>query len=111
MSKSLKEQYASTPLFGSNATAVEALYEQFLEKPESVPDEWRGYFATLANGGGDVAHGPIVAKLKDQGRQSQVRSAAVAPRSGAVAAASFNSSRLRIVYDPPHLSADKKEGA
>ncbi len=38
MSISLKEQYASTPLFGSNASAVEALYEQFLDKPESVPD-------------------------------------------------------------------------
>ena len=33
MSRSLKDQYASTPLYGSNAAAVEALYEQYLEDP------------------------------------------------------------------------------
>ena len=37
MSNSLKDQYASTPLFGGNATAVEALYEEYLGDPESVP--------------------------------------------------------------------------
>ena len=41
MSDSLKEQLASTPLFGGNATAVETLYEQYLENPESVPAGWR----------------------------------------------------------------------
>ena len=101
MSKSLKEQYASSPLFGSNATAVEALYEQFLDKPDSVPAEWQGYFSTLVNGGGDVAHGPIQAKLKAKGRQSQVRSGTVTAGSGTVAAATERQaavSRMIQVY-------------
>ena len=34
MSNSIKEQLASTPLFGANASAVEKLYEQYLEDPE-----------------------------------------------------------------------------
>lgn len=63
MSKPLKEQYATTPLFGSNAAAVEALYERFLAAPESVPTEWRSYFSSLANGQRDVAHGPIRERL------------------------------------------------
>jgi 2-oxoglutarate dehydrogenase E1 component len=44
MGTSLKDQYATTPLFGSNASAVEALYEQYLADPGSVPDAWRRYF-------------------------------------------------------------------
>ena len=44
MSKSLQERYASSALFGSNATAVEDLYEQFMEDAESVSAEWRAYF-------------------------------------------------------------------
>jgi len=60
MSQSLKEQYASSPLFGSNASAVEALYEQYLDDPDSVPERWRSYFGELTpDAGGEVAHGPI----------------------------------------------------
>jgi len=71
MSKPLKEQYATTPLFGSNAAAVEALYEQFLAEPDSVPREWRRYFSSLTNGGGDVAHGPIRAEQPGAGASSR----------------------------------------
>ena len=49
MGSSLKEQYATTPLFGSNASAVEALYEQYLKDPGSVPPAWRGYFESLGD--------------------------------------------------------------
>ena len=49
MSNSLKEQYASSPLYGSNAAAVEALYEQFIRNPDSVPEGWRRYFRTLGS--------------------------------------------------------------
>ncbi len=59
MSNSLKEQLASTPLFGSNASAVERLYEQFLENPDAVPDGWRDYFATLGDPGTEVVHSRI----------------------------------------------------
>ena len=37
MSNSLEEQYRTSALFGSNATAVDAMYEQYMENPESVP--------------------------------------------------------------------------
>ena len=39
MSNSLKDQLASTPLFGGSASAVEQLYEQYLDDPQSVPPE------------------------------------------------------------------------
>lgn len=50
----------SSPLFGANASFVEALYEQYLLEPAGVPVEWRGYFDSLqAAGIRDVAHSPI----------------------------------------------------
>lgn len=102
MSKTLKEQYRSTPLYGSNAAAVEAMYEQFLERPEAVPSEWRSYFASLANGGGDVAHGPIRARLEEEGRRgSAIRTRGIASRGGSVAAATEKQaavSRMIQVY-------------
>lgn len=68
MSDSLKEQYASTPLFGGNASAVEALYEQFLQDPDSVPAEWRDYFDTLGAPETEVAHSAIREDLVKEAR-------------------------------------------
>ena len=51
MSHSLKEQYASSPLFGGNAAAVEGLYEKYLDDPASVAGAWRDYFDTLGDAG------------------------------------------------------------
>ena len=65
MSDSLKEQYASSPLFGGNASAIEALYEQFLETPDSVPPAWRSYFESLGDADTEVAHSAIRADLRD----------------------------------------------
>jgi len=59
MSNSLKEQIASTPLFGSNAAAIERLYEQFLEDPAAVPVAWRDYFEAMGDAQGDIAHSGI----------------------------------------------------
>jgi 2-oxoglutarate dehydrogenase E1 component len=59
MSNSLKDQYASTPLFGGNAAAVEALYEQYLQEPASVPQAWRDYFMTLGDPETEIAHSEI----------------------------------------------------
>jgi len=65
MTESLREQYASTPLFGGNASFVEALYESFLADPDSVPAEWREYFTRLRAGAQDeTPHGPVIAQLK-----------------------------------------------
>ena len=59
MSNSLKEKYASTPLFGGNASAVEALYESYLSDPNSVAAGWRDYFKTLGADDTEVLHSVI----------------------------------------------------
>ena len=80
MSKSLNELYASTPLFGSNAAAVEQLYEQYLENRESVPPAWRDYFDTLGDAETEIAHSEIRADLlsqaEDGGRKTRVQARA-----------------------------------
>ena len=77
MGSSLKEQYASTPLFGSNASAVEAMYEQYLSDPVSVPRAWREYFESLGDPDTEVAHSAIreefLAAARDGGRGRQLR--------------------------------------
>ncbi|MEO0575712.1 MAG: 2-oxoglutarate dehydrogenase E1 component [Pseudomonadota bacterium] len=68
MTKKLQEQYAATPLNGTNAATIEALYEEFLDSPDAVPEAWRQYFQTLVNGSAEseIAHSDIVAQLKRQ---------------------------------------------
>ena len=68
MTRSLKEQYAQTPLYGANANAVEALYEQYMTDPQAVPDAWRGYFESLGDARTEVAHSSIRAELTDAAR-------------------------------------------
>ncbi len=68
MSDSLKEQYASTPLFGGNSGAIEALYEQFLGDPKSVPATWRDYFSTLGASDTEVIHSTIRDDLRRDAR-------------------------------------------
>jgi len=63
MSNSLKEQYAQTPLFGGNASAVEALYERYLERPDTVPDEWRIYFQSLGDAATEISHATVRAQM------------------------------------------------
>ncbi|NHA14350.1 2-oxoglutarate dehydrogenase E1 component [Thioalkalivibrio sp. XN279] len=59
MSKSLQERYATTPLSGGNAPYVEALYEQYLEDPDSVDPGLRRWFDGIADGGTEIPRGPI----------------------------------------------------
>jgi 2-oxoglutarate dehydrogenase E1 component len=68
MSNSLKEQLASTPLFGGNASAVESLYEQYLQQPESVPAGWRDYFDTMGDSSSEIAHSEIRDQLLQESR-------------------------------------------
>ena len=51
-------------LSGSNAEYVEELYEDYLSDPESVPEQWRTFFDSLAsavmeNANSDVSHASI----------------------------------------------------
>ena len=106
MSKSLQERYQSSPLFGSNATYVEAMYETFLKDPVSVPDGWRRYFEAVADGGAETPHGPILAGVKARiERQSAPTAVSVAAGQAAAgdapaaaAAKQASVSRLIQVY-------------
>ncbi len=86
MSNSLKEQYESSPLYGSNATAVEALYEQFIGNPDSVPEGWRRYFRSLGADQTEILHAPIREQLRASLRNRSSGAAATLTRSGPVAA-------------------------
>ena len=105
MSNSLKEQYATTPLFGSNAAAVEAMYERYLEDSDSVPQGWRDYFRSIAELAGDasaeVAHGPIRERLLEQSRSGDGNGRTAVVRTPSVAAATEKQaavSRMIQVY-------------
>ena len=82
MSDSLKEQRASTPLFGGNASAVESLYEQYLEQPDSVSAGWREYFEALGDSETEIAHSVIREQLLQEGRQGRKAGQAVKRTSG-----------------------------
>ncbi|MEM8549004.1 MAG: 2-oxoglutarate dehydrogenase E1 component, partial [Pseudomonadota bacterium] len=99
MTKSLQAEYAATPLNGTNAATIEALYETFLEDPDQVPTAWKQYFGTLANGQADseVSHSHIVENLNRKARQQR----ALVASGGATDAASEKQaavSRLIQVY-------------
>jgi 2-oxoglutarate dehydrogenase E1 component len=71
MSKSLPDQYASSPLYGNNAAAVEALYEQYLHNPDSVSQGWRRYFRSLAADPAEIQHAPIREQLLARARSGR----------------------------------------
>jgi len=60
-------------LAGGNDSFLEQLYEQYLDDPGSVSDEWRQYFASLDADSGpttDRRHGEVQAKFRDYAAQS-----------------------------------------
>jgi 2-oxoglutarate dehydrogenase E1 component len=101
MSNSLKDQLASTPLFGSNASAVERLYEQYLDDPAAVPDGWRDYFESMGDADTEIAHNKIREELLAEARAGR-RAGTVARRSAGKAVSSGEKqaavSRLIQVY-------------
>lgn len=98
MSDTLKEQYASSPLFGGNASAIEALYEQFLETPDSVPPAWRSYFESLGDAETEVAHSAIRADLLHTARRGRRRLKRAAGRATSSTQKQAAVSRLIQVY-------------
>ncbi len=69
---SLLEQFQrSSYLADNNAGYVETLYENYLNDPSSVSDEWRQYFQSLANGTGvaDVSHAGIRSEFRELAKQ------------------------------------------
>ncbi len=62
-----KQFLEDSELFGTNATFIEMLYEQYLEDPSGISDQWRQYFDSLQPtetiSARDIPHTPIVASL------------------------------------------------
>ena len=44
MAASIETLRKSSYLYGANATFIEALYDQYIADPTSVPDAWRAWF-------------------------------------------------------------------
>ena len=86
MSNSLEDQYASSPLYGSNANAVEAMYEQYVANPDSVSEGWRRYFRSLGADQTEILHSPIRQRLMDSARRARSDVKPVASTSGRAAA-------------------------
>ena len=67
----LTRMQRSSHLSGGSLAYIETLYEQYLEDPGSVPDEWRDYFEALPMVDGvvsDFSHGAIVQHFERLGR-------------------------------------------
>ena len=69
----------ATPLYGGNADYLEALYEQYLADPASVPAQWRSYFDGLGpRSAAERAHGPVIAGIAARATLPPVLAAAPA---------------------------------
>ncbi|MCC6170611.1 MAG: 2-oxoglutarate dehydrogenase E1 component, partial [Gammaproteobacteria bacterium] len=107
MGATRNELIRTTPLSGSNAAYVEAVYEQYVADPSSVSQAWREYFAGLAVGGfGEHSHRSIQHGIAERARlprvatTSDVASTAASAKQGAV-------SRLIQIYaNRGHLVAN-----
>ncbi len=70
----IKDKQESSYLFGSNAPYVEELYENYLQNPSSVDEEWRKFFDQMQNmpasdgniATHDVAHTPVIQALANR---------------------------------------------
>ena len=74
MSDSYEQQYQSSPFSGGNAAYLEDLYEQYLEDPDALPDEWQAFFQGFQSSqkdGADVAHGPIIEEFARRSRDKR----------------------------------------
>jgi 2-oxoglutarate dehydrogenase E1 component len=67
---------SSSFLFGGNAPYVEEQYEAYLADPNTVSEEWRGYFDALqgvpavdGSDAGDVAHAAVVSRFVELAKQ------------------------------------------
>ena len=75
----MNDYLSNSYLFGGNAPYVEELYEQYLNNPNSVPEQWRGYFDSMQNlpatDGSvqttDVAHAPVIDSFAQRAKQNK----------------------------------------
>ena len=76
----MQQQTANSYLFGGNAPYVEELYENYLDNPGSVPDNWRAYFDSMQNvpavdgsNKPDVAHASVIASFAERAKHGPIR--------------------------------------
>ncbi|HZX30613.1 MAG TPA: 2-oxoglutarate dehydrogenase E1 component [Rhodocyclaceae bacterium] len=78
----MTQLFENSMYFGGNAPFVEELYENYLNDPTSVPEQWRDYFDKLAQMPGfvarDVPHAPVIAAFAEQAKDGGFRPAAAA---------------------------------
>ena len=97
MSSAFEKALSHSYLNGANANFIEALYEQYLEDPQSVDPHWQAYFRDLESMDPtrvrDTPHGPIrhafeqLGRSKHRGRMasgSEVMDATAAKKQAAV---------------------------
>ena len=66
----MRQFVLTSPIQGANGSWVEAMYEQFLDDPDSVEESWKAYFTDLIDRGqADTPHGPVVAAFEALGKQ------------------------------------------
>ncbi|MDE2260700.1 MAG: 2-oxoglutarate dehydrogenase E1 component [Betaproteobacteria bacterium] len=74
----MKDELATSYLFGSNAPFIEEQYDLYLQDPTRVASDWRAYFDALQKTAGavarDVAHTPIIESLAALARQPGITS-------------------------------------
>ncbi len=51
-------------LFGANSAYIEAIFEDYLRDPSSVPEAWASRFAALKGGGTDVSHREVLRRMR-----------------------------------------------
>jgi 2-oxoglutarate dehydrogenase E1 component len=99
MPPSLLEQFASTPLSASNASYVEALYEQYLRDPAAIDATWRSFFDALPPvPDPERAHGPVIAAVAARAQADRAPSAAPASSTGVASQKQAAVSRLMQIY-------------
>jgi 2-oxoglutarate dehydrogenase E1 component len=68
MSKSLKELNRTSGLAGVNASAIEAMYEEYLTDEKSVSSEWQKYFSAYPREERDALHASVKENLRNKAR-------------------------------------------
>ena len=76
----MKDDFATSYLFGANAPFIEEQYDLYLNDPDQVTPDWRAYFDALQKTAGaltrDVSHTPIIEAFAARSRQPRLFSSA-----------------------------------
>jgi 2-oxoglutarate dehydrogenase E1 component len=98
VSTTLSDQLASTPLYGSNAAYIEALYDQYLRDPASVDAAWRDWFARLGPGRqAEPSHAGVVAAIAQRAKMPRALAPPASAGDGASLAGAKQGAVARLV--------------